>query len=991
MRVYAFCPLSIGAVFFRAPEPRVAIVAKATYTIPNDASRLVQCALASEQDPLRGNEPSRFADLRLRRGQSDADYASDFVPRRARVDVTLAGHAFAEAQATQIRCSVRLGEAYKEFISVSHAPQMEIPLLSESIRDASWGPTSVAPTLPRSLRMAVAAPPRSEEEARLARAWHDVPVGETGLSYQGAPPDQMPWELRLPLKIELTGLVRGGARRSFIIPALAPAVLLWTSDRPLVSTDPVSMRCDSLHIDTDRGRVSLTFRGEAALDLRLPAPEVLVCFLGVGEAPQAAALAATLGAARVFEAATEPSGPDDDESDEPWNVDDASRTISIGDRAATSSLPFRSAASPANVVPASSPVRPPPPSRRYDDEHTAVGPAPKAASPGLPFVSRADSPAGQKSAAPATPKDPRASTRTIAMPAVQSAPDVPESPDLSVLPGGFRLLSREAAYADRTSYLARHESTGVRASVDMMHPSLRRDPRAVARFHREATLRSRIAHPGLQALLDRGELDGVPFLVNAYVEGTPLDVLVAERSGGHMSLDQTLLVLGAGLDMLDALAGANLVHCAIRPGALALVGSKLFLSGLRTVREPLDPTEPDDFATWEPGFMPPEVALGQWDEVCARSDQWALAAVVFWALSGRPVHDAPTRQRALLSAMTRPAPLLSEIAPWVPGALARVVDLALSVRIDDRFASAYEMRNALTAARTADGMGRGPSPAAPERPRAPLTTLSDEESTGLHRAPHRPSPDETATEDGGGDDDRPTPVPDTAKRAPSPGLPFTGSARARDREETTNIISDPRIGVSTLPFRQVPAPPPRSARPDSEPPERDELSGTIAISGAREIGSALPFSKSSSGPPPPIVPAYPSAREMLADIPPPQVGLGAPLGIASFRLGAENRPPSVETVGVRAEVPLAPPREATRAAAGSRNLRPTVLAPEVAAIRVSLWRNPGGRKATLQAKGFDEARWAIAERDLAEAIEREAANPDAGGLDAILHALRWPA
>ena len=87
LRVARLCPLPIGVLAWRAPEPTLTVVVKATFLLGADG----KSTLAAEQEPLWLDRPIAGGSF------GDLDRACDFVPPKARVDVLLTGHAYAEA------------------------------------------------------------------------------------------------------------------------------------------------------------------------------------------------------------------------------------------------------------------------------------------------------------------------------------------------------------------------------------------------------------------------------------------------------------------------------------------------------------------------------------------------------------------------------------------------------------------------------------------------------------------------------------------------------------------------------------------------------------------------------------------------------------------------------------------------------------------------------------------------------------------------------
>src|SRR5690606_27972987 len=111
-----------------------------------------------------------------------------------------------------------------------------------------------------------------------------------------------------------------------------------------------------------------------------------------------------------------------------------------------------------------------------------------------------------------------------------------------------------------------------------------------------------------------------------------------------------------------------------------------------------------------PAFMAPEQARGRWEEVDARTDLWAVGAILFNLLSGRLVFEAQTTNEMLAMAMMNQAPPLSTVVPDVSPSVAALVDRALSYDKNARYQDAAEMQAAVRALLSgADLSGRLPA------------------------------------------------------------------------------------------------------------------------------------------------------------------------------------------------------------------------------------------------------------------------------------------
>ncbi len=81
-----------------------------------------------------------------------------------------------------------------------------------------------------------------------------------------------------------------------------------------------------------------------------------------------------------------------------------------------------------------------------------------------------------------------------------------------------------------TVYRAEHVELGNRFyAVKVLKRPFAQSPRKVARFRREARSLARLRHKGLCTVIDWGIEDGRPWFSMEFIEGRPLEALVAER------------------------------------------------------------------------------------------------------------------------------------------------------------------------------------------------------------------------------------------------------------------------------------------------------------------------------------------------------------------------------------------------------------------------------------------------------------------------------
>jgi len=264
-------------------------------------------------------------------------------------------------------------------------------------------------------------------------------------------------------------------------------------------------------------------------------------------------------------------------------------------------------------------------------------------------------------------------------------------------------------------YAATHRN-GRRAAIKVLHAHFAHHPEVKSRFLREGYVANRIGHPGAVAVLDDDVAeDGSPFLVMELLEGESLAAWTA-RSGGRLSVAETLAVAGQVLEVLAAAHKNGVIHRDIKPGNVFVTKTghaKLLDFGLARIRDTQTSLVPTAVGTvmGTAGYMAPEQARGQQDQVDARSDVFAVGAVVFRTVSGRRIHERATPFDVSLAAMKDPATSLAVVMPAAGKALVAAVDRALAFKKEERWQSAEEMFQALRRAyEELPGMAVAPPP-----------------------------------------------------------------------------------------------------------------------------------------------------------------------------------------------------------------------------------------------------------------------------------------
>lgn len=252
-------------------------------------------------------------------------------------------------------------------------------------------------------------------------------------------------------------------------------------------------------------------------------------------------------------------------------------------------------------------------------------------------------------------------------------------------------------------YLVEHASIGKLMALKLLTGELTRDRELVARFKREALMVSQLSHPNTVQVFDFGTADGLTYLAMEYLDGRDLGNVI--DNDGHIDpVRATKLMIQACGSLAEA-HGKDIVHRDIKPENLFLLENrnstnevlKVLDFGLAKLRESSDLGEVTTRGAivGTPYYMSPEQVRGE--EVDHRSDIYALGAVLYKALTGKPAFDAATPVGVLTKHLTDTAAPPSSRFPKlnIPSSLSQIVVKAMAKQPEERFQSVEELREAL--------------------------------------------------------------------------------------------------------------------------------------------------------------------------------------------------------------------------------------------------------------------------------------------------------
>ncbi|MDQ3037750.1 MAG: serine/threonine protein kinase [Myxococcota bacterium] len=243
-------------------------------------------------------------------------------------------------------------------------------------------------------------------------------------------------------------------------------------------------------------------------------------------------------------------------------------------------------------------------------------------------------------------------------------------------------------------------------AVKRIIPHLATSQEFVAMFVEESRVVSELQHPGIAQIHDFGVDDaGHHFLVLEWIEGVDLQELVDAFVRAAQPTPWAVIA-EVGAQVLEALAAAHerrdasgaispVLHRDVTPhnirlGALGYV--KLTDFGIARAADRSTMTRPDAIKG-KISYVAPEMLKSA--PASVRTDLFSVGIVLWEALAGRRLFDAPTDMQVMFMVHDANVPDLAAIRPDLPAPLVAAVMRALAKDPAARFESAHAMGRAL--------------------------------------------------------------------------------------------------------------------------------------------------------------------------------------------------------------------------------------------------------------------------------------------------------
>ncbi len=253
-------------------------------------------------------------------------------------------------------------------------------------------------------------------------------------------------------------------------------------------------------------------------------------------------------------------------------------------------------------------------------------------------------------------------------------------------------------------FVAEERALGRKVVVKVLPPELGAGLN-IDRFRREVQLAASLHHPNIVPLLAAGEADGLLYYTMPLIEGESLRVRLTRE--GELPIGETVRLLRDVVDALSCAHEHGVVHRDIKPDNVLVSRHHALVTDFGVAKALSEATGKSSLtstgmALGTPAYMAPEQAAAD-PHTDHRADIYAVGALAYEMLTGRPPFTGHSPQAVLAAHMTKAPEPVTESRASVPPALAALVMRCLEKKPADRWQSADELLHQLDVMATPSG------------------------------------------------------------------------------------------------------------------------------------------------------------------------------------------------------------------------------------------------------------------------------------------------
>jgi WD40 repeat protein/tRNA A-37 threonylcarbamoyl transferase component Bud32 len=260
---------------------------------------------------------------------------------------------------------------------------------------------------------------------------------------------------------------------------------------------------------------------------------------------------------------------------------------------------------------------------------------------------------------------------------------------------GYEILAELGRGGMGVVYQARQTKLNRLVALKMVLAGAHAGPEDLARFQAEAEAVASLQHPHIVQIFEVGRHAGLPFFALEYLEGGSLQDKLRGASLPPREAAQLVETLARAM---HAAHGRGIVHRDLKPANVLLDRdgrAKITDFGLARRVEGGAGLTQSGAIMGTPSYMAPEQAAGRSKEVGPAADVYALGAVLYECLTGRPPFKAATALDTVLQVLSEEPVPPRRLQPQVPADLETICLTCLHKEPGRRYASALALADDL--------------------------------------------------------------------------------------------------------------------------------------------------------------------------------------------------------------------------------------------------------------------------------------------------------
>ncbi|WP_020468487.1 serine/threonine protein kinase [Zavarzinella formosa] len=264
--------------------------------------------------------------------------------------------------------------------------------------------------------------------------------------------------------------------------------------------------------------------------------------------------------------------------------------------------------------------------------------------------------------------------------------------------GRYVLMKRLGEGGMGVVYLASDPQVGRLVALKMLTVVGGRQQERIDRFRTEGQALARLRHPNVVQFYHFDEHEGRPYYTMEHVPGGTLEGLLRR---GSMPVRQAAEIIQTLAVAIHAVHQEQVIHRDLKPANILFAADgtiKIADFGLAKIMDASDGQDrtKSGLLLGSLFYISPEQAAGRPDEIDCRTDVYALGAVFYALLTGRPPYEGATMFDTLQLVAKADLYPPSLIRPEIPKDLEQICSKCLARTRSDRYATAQELADDLT-------------------------------------------------------------------------------------------------------------------------------------------------------------------------------------------------------------------------------------------------------------------------------------------------------